>query len=120
MESIVQATQQYLFEPLAIKQPKEPNSTTFSDNMSLPIHRWYRFSAGFSAQWVRELLQKEKKHGKGARPSKSVAKPVPPSRDDRSASKPSVKPSVVRPAKVSEGEIVERRPREVSMSLSAL
>jgi len=66
------------------------------------------------------IVREEKKHGKGARPSKSVAKPVPPSRDDRSASKPSVKPSVVRPAKVSEGEIVERRPREVSMSLSAL
>lgn len=25
-------------------------SSTFKDNMSLPIHRWYRYSAGFSAE----------------------------------------------------------------------
>lgn len=31
-------------------------STTFSDNMRLPVHRWYRYSAGFSAQWVESLV----------------------------------------------------------------
>lgn len=36
-------------------------SSTFSDNMSLPIHRWYRFSAGFSAQWVSNLIEEKKK-----------------------------------------------------------
>jgi DNA modification methylase len=28
-------------------------TTTFIDNMKLPIHRWFRFSAGFSAEWVK-------------------------------------------------------------------
>ena len=27
-------------------------SGAFVDNMALPIHRWYRYSAGFSADWV--------------------------------------------------------------------
>lgn len=31
-------------------------SGTFLDNMSLPIHRWFRYSAGFSAQWVEQVL----------------------------------------------------------------
>lgn len=31
-------------------------SGAFGDNMSLPIHRWYRYSAGFSADWVRSLI----------------------------------------------------------------
>jgi len=31
-------------------------STTFIDNMKLPIHRWFRFSAGFSAQWVQSVV----------------------------------------------------------------
>ena len=32
-------------------------SGTFVDNMKLPIHRWFRFSAGFSAGWVEQLIQ---------------------------------------------------------------
>lgn len=32
-------------------------SGTFGDNMSLPVHRWYRYSAGFSSDWVRSLLR---------------------------------------------------------------
>lgn len=32
-------------------------SGAFVDNMSLPVHRWYRYSAGFSADWVRSLLR---------------------------------------------------------------
>ena len=31
-------------------------SGTFLDNMSLPVHRWFRYSAGFSAQWVEQVL----------------------------------------------------------------
>lgn len=31
-------------------------SGAFGDNMSLPVHRWYRYSAGFSADWVRSLI----------------------------------------------------------------
>lgn len=36
----------------------EKNTTTFVDNMSLPIHRWYRYSAGFSAKWVEETVNR--------------------------------------------------------------
>ncbi len=32
-------------------------SGAFVDNMSLPVHRWYRYSAGFSADWVRALIE---------------------------------------------------------------
>lgn len=35
-------------------------SGAFSDNMSLPVHRWYRYSAGFSADWVRCLIQEHR------------------------------------------------------------
>src|SRR5258708_1745033 len=36
-------------------------SGSFVDNMRLPIHRWFRYSAGFSAEWVRELIAAETK-----------------------------------------------------------
>lgn len=31
---------------------------TFTDNMKLPIHRWFRYSAGFSAAWVETVITK--------------------------------------------------------------
>ena len=31
-------------------------SGTFVDNMALPVHRWFRYSAGFAAQWVEQVL----------------------------------------------------------------
>lgn len=39
-------------------------SSTFADNMSLPIHKWYRYTAGFSAVWVNELIRQEKENGR--------------------------------------------------------
>ncbi len=36
---------------------KIDNSSTFADNMSLPIHRWYRYTAGFSSEWVKSVVQ---------------------------------------------------------------
>jgi hypothetical protein len=33
-------------------------TTTFIDNMRLPVHRWFRYSAGFSAQWVESIVPK--------------------------------------------------------------
>lgn len=36
---------------------KIDNSSTFADNMSLPIHRWYRYTAGFSSEWVKCVVQ---------------------------------------------------------------
>ncbi len=43
---------------------KNDTSSTFADNLSLPIHRWFRYSAGFSALWVRELIELEKANGR--------------------------------------------------------
>lgn len=37
----------------------ESRSGTFLDNMKLPIHRWFRYSAGFSADWVRSILREK-------------------------------------------------------------
>ena len=42
----------------------ELNSTTFQDNMKLPIHRWYRYTAGFSGAWVGNLLEQWKLEGR--------------------------------------------------------
>ena len=39
-------------------------SATFADNMKLPIHKWYRYTAGFSASWVNGLILSELKHGR--------------------------------------------------------
>jgi hypothetical protein len=32
------------------------DSSTFIDNMRLPVHRWFRYSAGFSAAWVETVI----------------------------------------------------------------
>lgn len=32
------------------------NTTAFGDNMSLPVHRWFRYSAGFSAAWAEAVI----------------------------------------------------------------
>ena len=40
------------------------NSTTFQDNMKLPIHRWYRYTAGFSGAWVGNILEQGKREGR--------------------------------------------------------
>jgi DNA modification methylase len=50
-------------EPANSGQEKDVTST-FQHNLSLPIHRWFRYSAGFSALWVRDLIEKEKKNGR--------------------------------------------------------
>jgi len=41
-------------------------TSTFIDNMKLPIHRWYRYSAGFSAKWVEQTItniKNNRQHG---------------------------------------------------------
>lgn len=46
-----------LFDDLAATPDlKVSRSGTFVDNMSLPVHRWFRYSAGFAATWVKEVL----------------------------------------------------------------
>lgn len=34
---------------------------SFVDNMKLPVHRWFRFSAGFSADWVSAEIREAKR-----------------------------------------------------------
>lgn len=43
---------------------KQDHSSTFAGNMSMPIHKWYRYTAGFSAEWVRDLIISEKAKGR--------------------------------------------------------
>ena len=43
---------------------KQDYSATFAGNMSLPIHKWYRYTAGFSASWVNQLIRQEKLNGR--------------------------------------------------------
>lgn len=47
-----------LFEDIvAIRSKIEVSrSGSFVDNIALPIHRWFRYSAGFAAQWVEQVL----------------------------------------------------------------
>lgn len=49
------ASQQPLF-PDVLSDPAPASTTTFVDNMKLPVHRWFRFSAGFSAQWAEDTI----------------------------------------------------------------
>jgi hypothetical protein len=53
-----------LFDGIEEGITRQDYSATFADNMSLPIHRWYRYTAGFSAAWVNELIKKEIKLGR--------------------------------------------------------
>jgi site-specific DNA-adenine methylase len=43
---------------------EEKNSSTFTHNMSMAIHKWYRYTAGFSAVWVNQLINQEKEKGR--------------------------------------------------------
>lgn len=38
-------------------------SSTFVDNMRLPVHRWFRFSAGFSGAWAKHVIQNAPSNG---------------------------------------------------------
>jgi len=51
--------QRRLFPDLTGKREvRDAATSTFVDNMKLPVHRWFRFSAGFSAQWVASVINK--------------------------------------------------------------
>lgn len=45
-----------LFEDEIKESVKKSNKTTFVNNMKLPVHRWYRYSAGFSAEWAKSVI----------------------------------------------------------------
>lgn len=52
-ENVLEAKEQFsMFE-----NEERDTSSTFQDNLSLPIHRWYRYSAGYSAEWVESVLR---------------------------------------------------------------
>jgi hypothetical protein len=40
---------------------KAKRSGAFTDNMRLPVHRWFRYSAGFSAEWAQAVINQ---HGR--------------------------------------------------------
>ena len=40
-------------------QPPVLSPGTFVDNMRLPVHRWYRYSAGFGGQWAAHVISRE-------------------------------------------------------------
>ncbi|MCE5328587.1 MAG: site-specific DNA-methyltransferase [Planctomycetaceae bacterium] len=44
-------------EDIRTQELREEATTTFVDNMRLPVHRWFRFSAGFSAQWAAATIR---------------------------------------------------------------
>lgn len=58
------ATQGLLF-PDAQPSPciSAKSSSTFVPNMSLPVHRWFRYSAGFSAEWVEQVIAEARQRG---------------------------------------------------------
>jgi hypothetical protein len=61
------AAQLDLYETVTEDEPRLLDTTsTFADNLSLPIHRWFRYSAGFSATWARQLIEQEKANGRRA------------------------------------------------------
>ncbi len=45
----------------------EKNTTTFVNNLTLPVHRWFRYSAGFSASWAKSLISNFKTEWKTVR-----------------------------------------------------
>lgn len=58
-------TQQASLFPELVPEPQvdDSGSSTFIDNMRLPVHRWIRFSAGFSGAWAEQLIQAAKAKG---------------------------------------------------------
>ena len=40
-------------------QPGTWSTTNFVKNMKLPVHRWFRYSAGYSAQWAESIIHAE-------------------------------------------------------------
>jgi len=60
MQPIRMQAQLSLFgeQPVIPTARKVSRSGTFIDNMALPVHRWFKYSAGFSAEWVAQLLDK--------------------------------------------------------------
>ena len=61
MTSLFSPHQLTLFDkmPRTAEAQSVARSGSFVDNMKLPIHRWFRYSAGFSADWVSSVIQEK-------------------------------------------------------------
>ena len=50
-----------LFPETETPQYAERTSGSFTGNMDAPVHRWFRYSAGFSGAWAQALIARESK-----------------------------------------------------------
>src|SRR5438046_210228 len=57
------SSQGLLFPDAEEKPARDKTSSTFVDNMRLPVHRWFRYSAGFSAEWAASVIAEAKRFG---------------------------------------------------------
>lgn len=48
-----------LFPDAELPRHAESTSGSFAGNMRLPVHRWFRYSAGFSGAWAEDLIARE-------------------------------------------------------------
>ena len=63
MRQIGNASQMSFLDGVPPNNPgKDRTSGSFVNNMNLPIHRWFRYSGGFSAEWVGSLIVAESKY----------------------------------------------------------
>ena len=56
-------TQSLLFADDALPVVSDAAASTFVNNMDLPVHRWFRYSAGFSAEWAEAVIRQFKAAG---------------------------------------------------------
>jgi hypothetical protein len=59
----VRQTQSLLFADDAVPAVSDAAASTFVNNMDLPVHRWFRYSAGFSAEWAEAVIRQFKAAG---------------------------------------------------------
>jgi hypothetical protein len=58
-----QSAQKLLFSDLEEPSIRGDVSSTFVENMNLPVHRWFRYSAGFSAKWAEDAIREAAQTG---------------------------------------------------------
>lgn len=52
-----------LLPELATRRCADPSSGSFVSNMTAPVHRWFRYSAGFDGAWAESLIESEARRG---------------------------------------------------------
>jgi hypothetical protein len=65
LEQLLRRDSQILLFPIESPAPNTSAgaSSTFVGNMGLPVHRWFRYSAGFSAEWAEDVISDAAKLG---------------------------------------------------------